>query len=239
MRSDKVFSGFTELNRATLTEEAAATIRRAILSGKFANGQQLTESRISEEFQISRAPVREALQQLMTQGLVVHHRNRGYFLRTFSIKDIEDMSLMRAAIEKFAIGLAIERATDAEIDALEVTVREMEERAVDAPGDSDAAYDADYRFHDQICRMAHHDMLRTVWGMMHDQISVALHSLITAYEWPADSDFAASHRQVLEAIRGRDAAAAQAAIENHIGEGMTAFRSHPDRVREKDAERRR
>lgn len=234
MRNDKVFAGFTELNRATLTDEAAATIRRAILSGKFTNGQQLTESRISEEFRISRAPVREALQQLMTQGLVVHYRNRGYFVRTFTVKDVEDMLLLRAAMEKFAVGLAIERATEEEIDALEAIVLEME-GAPDASGDPDAGYRSEYRFHEQICLMAHHDMLRTVWGMMHDQISVALHSVVNSYEWPANKSFGASHREVLEPIRNRNSTAAKAAIDKHIGEGMTAFRSRPDRVHEPEA----
>jgi DNA-binding GntR family transcriptional regulator len=232
MRNDKVFTRFGGLNRATLTEEAAATIRRAILSGEFVNGQQLNESRISEEFQISRAPIREALAQLMTQGLVVHQRNRGYFVRTFTAKDVEDMLLLRAAMEKFAVGLAIERATDDEIDALETIVREMEEGAPEASGDSDAGYRSEYRFHDQICRMAHHDMLRTIWGMMHDQISVALHSVVNAYEWPAAKTFGASHREVLEPIRNRDAAAAKAAVDKHIGEGMTAVRTHPNGIDE-------
>ena len=112
MKNEKAYTDLPGLHRTSLTEEAAMTIRRAILSGKFTQGQQLTESRISEGFNISRAPVREALQQLMTQGLVVHHPNRGYFLKKFSARDIEEMSLLRAVIEKFAIQLAVERAVE-------------------------------------------------------------------------------------------------------------------------------
>ena len=232
MKSKKVFEGLQGLQRTSLTEEAATTIRRAILSGQFEHGQQLTESRISEGFNISRAPVREALQQLMTQGLLVHHPNRGYFLKTFSAKDIEEMSLLRIAIEKFAIRLAIGRASNEEIDALEKIVNEMERISVDAPHDSAAAYEADHRFHDLLCQIAHHDMLRTIWKMMHDQISVALNSLVNAYEWPADANFAKSHREIIRALRGRDVTAAEFAVEKHIADGVAAFREHPNRVAE-------
>ena len=232
MKNDRTYSDLPGLHRTSLTEEAAMTIRRAILSGKFTHGQQLTESRISEGFHISRAPVREALQQLMSQGLVVHHPNRGYFLKKFSARDIEDMSLMRIAIEKFAVQLAIERASDEEIDALGKIVGEMEAFSETAPHDDMAAYEADHRFHDWLCQIAHHDMLRTIWKMMHDQIAVALNSLVNAYEWPGDAAFAHSHREIVNALRSRDIVAAQKAIEKHIADGVAAFREHPNRIAE-------
>ena len=230
MKNKKAYTDLPGLQRTSLTEEAAMTIRRAILSGKFTQGQQLTESRISEGFNISRAPVREALQQLMTQGLVVHHPNRGYFLKTFSAEDVEEMSLLRIAVEKFAIQLAIQRASDAEIDALEAIVEEMEAMSTATPEDQVMAYELDHKFHDWLCQIAHHGMLRSMWKMMHDQIAVALNSLVNAYEWPADPEFVSSHRKVLDALRSRDVAAAESAIEAHIADGVSAFRENPNRI---------
>jgi DNA-binding GntR family transcriptional regulator len=63
------------IKRRTITEEVVDIIRKAIMEGHYANNQQITESRISEEFNISRAPVREALRELTNKGLVTHRRN--------------------------------------------------------------------------------------------------------------------------------------------------------------------
>ena len=118
MTDKTMFKESPLIKRRTITEEVVDIIRKAIMEGHYANNQQITESRISEEFNISRAPVREALRELTNKGLVTHHPNRGYFLREFSIDDIEEICSLRSALEKLAVKLVIERASDEEINEL-------------------------------------------------------------------------------------------------------------------------
>ena len=202
--------------RTTLTEEIGQLIRQTILEGHFENGQQLTESRISEEFNISRAPVREALRELANKGLVTHHPNRGYFLREFDFTDVEEICSLRTAIEKLAVKLTIERATNDEITELEEIVKEME---TSAPNIEQVSL-SDYKFHQKICMLSKHRYLQEYWSLMADQMSLAIASINRSFQ-DTSSGFAGGHREILESIQSRDFDKAEKAIESHILEGVT------------------
>jgi DNA-binding GntR family transcriptional regulator len=220
------FAKLPELNRATLTEEAARSLRLAILSGEIPDGQQLTESRISKEFNISRAPVREALQQLVSQGLVTHYPHRGYFLRTFSVADIEDLSLLRIALERLAMRLAIERGSEAETEALDTVVGDMERAVADSSDGVGRAVYFDYDFHRKLCAMSHHKPLISMWSSMQDQISAAIRSLLKSFPRLVDDRVVQSHRVIAAALRARDVNAACDIIEKHVSDGVAMLKQH-------------
>ena len=201
--------------RITLTEEIAQLIRQAILEGHFENGQQLTESRISEEFNISRAPVREALRELTNKGLVTHYPNRGYFLREFNFTDVEEICLLRTALEKLAVKMTVERASDDEVEELEEIVKEMETKVPNI----DQASLYDYKFHQKICMLAKHRYLQEYWSLMADQMSLAITCINRSFQ-DASTGFVGGHREILESIRSRDVSKAEQAIEDHILMGV-------------------
>ena len=209
--------------RRTLTEEVVDLIRQAILDGQFVNNQQIKESRLSEGLNISRAPVREALRELANKGLVIHHPNRGYFLRDFSLEDIEEICLLRCALEKLAVKLVIERASDEEIDALEVIVDGMGD---ELPDMQHASLD-DYQFHQMLCILAKHKYLQEDWSLMADQTSLAISSINLSFE-EASTGFSGGHREILNAIRSRDIQKAEKLIEEHILSGVRNLRSSMD-----------
>ncbi len=125
---------------------------------------------------------------------------------------------LRAAIEKLAIRLAIERADEEEINALAAILERMELAVRKKPCDMQAASAADYDFHKQICRMAQHKRLAEVWDSMAAQASVAIASINQAFA--VSSGFIRGHKGLLEAIRGGDADKAERAIEEHIRLGL-------------------
>jgi DNA-binding GntR family transcriptional regulator len=221
MATGKFFPDQSGPSRATFTDAVLSTIRSAILAGRFVEKNQLTESRISKEFGISRAPVREALGRLVAEGLVTHSPHRGFFLREFTREDIEELMSLRAAIEKLAIRLAIERADETEIEALAAIVERMEAAVRKSPPDMEAASLADYEFHKQICAMARHKRLMEVWDSMAAQASVAIASVNEAFS--VSSGFIRGHKGLLEAIRSGDATKAENVIEDHIRLGLENF----------------
>ncbi len=221
MTTDKFFPDQSGPRRATFTHEVLGTIRSAILAGRFVDKNQLTESRISKEFGISRAPVREALGRLVAEGLVTHSPHRGFFLREFTREDIEELMSLRAAIEKLAIRLAIERAEESEIEVLAAIVERMEVAVRKSPPDMEAASLADYEFHKQICAMARHKRLMEVWDSMAAQASVAIASVNEAFS--VSSGFIRGHKGLLEAIRSGDTNKAENVIEDHIRLGLENF----------------
>jgi DNA-binding GntR family transcriptional regulator len=218
MAIEKFFPDKSGPSRATFTDEVLGTIRRAILSGRFIRRNQLTESRISKEFGVSRAPVREALGRLVAEGLVTHSPHRGFFVRVFTREDIEELMTLRAAIEKLAIRLAIERADENEIKSLEKIIGRMESAVKKSPPDMEEASIADYEFHKQICHMARHKRLMEVWDSMAAQASVAIANINQAFK--VSSGFIRGHKGLLDAIRSGDADKAEKAIEDHIRVGL-------------------
>jgi DNA-binding GntR family transcriptional regulator len=98
----------------TLTEEIAGTIRDRILLGEYRIGEKLNESKIATELRVSRTPVREAIKQLESEGLIDNIPNRGPYALGFSVKDIEDIYSVRAVVEGLAVRWAAEKISEEE-----------------------------------------------------------------------------------------------------------------------------
>lgn len=109
-----------------LSSNLFSRLQTDILTGKIRSGEKLTEQKICEQYSVSRTPVREALRQLETDGLVESIPNRGAYVIGLSQQDIEDMYQLRKIYEIQAVRWAVERITDEELDQLEETFEFME-----------------------------------------------------------------------------------------------------------------
>ncbi len=87
----------------TIKQQVYEIIRDDICNGVFAPGQQIQELDLAKHLSVSRSPIREALRQLATEGLVVEYPNRGVFIREYTPKDIEDIYDLRILLESYAI----------------------------------------------------------------------------------------------------------------------------------------
>lgn len=87
----------------TIKQQVYEILRDDICSGVYAPGQQIHELELSKRLSISRSPIREALRQLVSDGLVVEYPNRGVFVRDYTPKDIEDIYDLRILLESYAI----------------------------------------------------------------------------------------------------------------------------------------
>ena len=87
----------------------ADQLRERILDGSFAPGEQISEVQLAARLKMSRGPVREAVQRLAQEGLLVSHRNRGVFVIELDASDIEDVYRGRRAVEKEAACTVYER----------------------------------------------------------------------------------------------------------------------------------
>lgn len=84
---------------AAYSDRMVEVIRRSILRGMLQPGQHLTQSGLAEQYEVSKVPVREALKQLHAEGLLLHDRNRGYFVAKLSRSEAAELYLMRRWIE--------------------------------------------------------------------------------------------------------------------------------------------
>jgi len=102
------------LNRSA---EVYEELRRGIVEGRIRPNERLIEAEIAERLAVSRTPVRESMQRLAADGLVLSRR-RGWVVREHSPQEVQDIYEVRAALEGYAARLAAERASDEAIEAI-------------------------------------------------------------------------------------------------------------------------
>ena len=195
-------------------------ILERIVTGAYAPGERLVETRIAQELAISQAPVREALRDLEQLGCVVHEPFRGCSVRAFSPQELLDAFPVRAALEALAARTAAERITPAALVLLESLVEEM--RAAARAGDAHVQSRANAEFHATIVRAAGNPTLERQWALL-EPFS---RTYITASRPGIDLvELTERHVPILDAIRARDGQAAGRAMERHLMEAAEMLRA--------------
>src|SRR5690554_6307367 len=88
--------------RETLREQLVTTLRHAVMSGRIGPGERLIESQLAAQMGVSRGPLREAIFQLVEEGLLEQIPYRGTMVRTLHLKDLAEIYSFRILIETFA-----------------------------------------------------------------------------------------------------------------------------------------
>jgi len=107
-----------ELETRTLAEQIAARLRDDVLSGRLAAGARLSQEALAERFRVSRIPIRDALRQLQSEGLVDGHPRLGTTVAELSAADLEELYDMRLALEPAVARLATPRLRAADLAAM-------------------------------------------------------------------------------------------------------------------------
>jgi DNA-binding GntR family transcriptional regulator len=136
------------LRGASLASVLQQEIERMVLSGELRPGERINEQQLAARFGVSRGPIREAVRGLEGAGLARAVTNRGVFVRQLSVTEVRELYDIRAALFGLAGRLMAERATPAEVQALEAMLVQMEEAA--ARRDFEAYYPLNLAFHGMI-----------------------------------------------------------------------------------------
>lgn len=203
---------FKRVPHRSLREAALSAIRQAILRGDLKPGQRLMESDIAEQMGMSRAPVREALCQLETEGLVVSEPHRGTFVAELSATDLWEIYTLRAAIESLAVRIVTERASAETLAQLQQAVADMVQAARE--GDLSRLAALDMSFHEMLCRASGHSRLLDAWLGMTVQIRTFI-DLTHTLCLPAD-EVVSLYTEVVEHIQNRRAEEAGRMLARHI-----------------------
>jgi DNA-binding GntR family transcriptional regulator len=201
----------------------ARQLRNAIASGDFPPGCQLTESGLAAELGVSRGPLREAMQRLTQEGLLVSHRNRGLFVITMDDDDIRDMYVARTAVERAALEQVILRTPDEAAGVLAACVADME-RYVDDPNGPQIA-DADMAFHHALVELSGSSRL----SRLHETILVETRMCLGAMRgtYVSAQERIAEHGRIVEAIAARDMKLADEVMIDHMRDGLNRIISEP------------
>lgn len=213
---------FQPKERTSLRDDIVVDLRSAIMRGEFKAGQRIYEGKISQQMQISRVPVREALIQLEQEGLVIRKPNKGVFVASLSEVELSEFYTLRSVIEEFAMTLAMQHATDEDVQRLRDQLLVMDKAS--SKGDKAGTFEADLQFHLRLAEASHHSLLVHFWGQIANMLRIQYVTLLPVL-YPIREDIVERHNMLLEAMLGNDIERARYLIRDHViasGEALAA-----------------
>ncbi len=200
-----------------LRKLVADQIRTAIFEGRFKPGEWLRQERVAQELGVSQMPVREALKELASEGLIEHVPYRGARVVALSLEDIEDLYEHRAFLESRAAELAAKNITAGEIAELKVMLAEMES----LPPEGIAQYrKVNRNFHEKIFHISQREyMIRTLVQMWEAFPTMLIGNFAITAEQPLperDLQDQLEHREIVMALESHDGKRAGIAMKTHI-----------------------
>ena len=198
--------------RAHRTEHVVEVLREAIGVGRVSPGERLVEGAIAAELGTSRAPVREALRELVHEGLATHVPYRGAFVLGVSEEEVHEVMIpIRLTLERYAFARVLPRLRERELGWLQRIVDEMEDAAAD--GDLRSVVDADVRFHEVVLELSELPHTTQIWRSISPRMRVYF------YRYDRDRDLLGvveEHRSLHAALASGKRRAVERVLEEHI-----------------------
>lgn len=145
----------------TLRAQVRRQILDEVLGGRFQPGERLVETALSSQLHVSRAPLREALRELVDQGILVSEPYKGFRVRPVSERDLKELYSMRTALEKFAFSLAWPLRSPDNLAVLDARYDEL--MSTRATGDQARAIEREIAFHSWVYETTGHQLLIDHW----------------------------------------------------------------------------
>jgi DNA-binding GntR family transcriptional regulator len=203
----------------SLSLKAYNEIRKKILSQQLAPNTRLKEDEWALKVQVSRIAIREALNRLLGEGLLIVGEKGGYFVKPMTIDDVKQLRELREILELGAIRLAFKRITPSEIKQLEKICDNFSMMADE--GYISGACEADIKFHETLMKCANNDKLLQLYitshiPLFHEKIGKAM-GTIDDHE-QTDKE----HRQIVKALKTKNLKLAEQTLIAHFARGVSA-----------------
>ncbi|MEQ8194327.1 MAG: GntR family transcriptional regulator [Rhodospirillales bacterium] len=192
----------------TLSDAIYAMLRRCIVEGALPPGSRLQPGDLSEEMNVSRTPVREALRRLEADRFLYPQSRKGLVVRALSGKDLTELFQIREQLEGLAARLAAETITPIELASLETLVEQMASAT-----DKTELRALTGRFHLHVAEAAHNARLYEMIRELQERVRQFDQS--TLYMSGQPEEAIKEHRALIEAIKNRDANKAEQLARDH------------------------
>lgn len=194
--------------------KAYESIRNMIIEQEIKPGYPIWETELAEQLQMSRTPVREALQRLRADGLVYHIKNKGLFVKDLTREEIEQNYQLTEALESMIAYLLAQKQDPECIAALEESMVAMEKSLDHDENDSWAENDT--RFHDAMLTYCDNKCICEI----QERTNILIKNVRIRYtRLSLDKRKSTSdHRRLLEAIKAGDADKARSVWQEHLSD---------------------
>ena len=199
----------TPIENVPLRVQVASRLRKAILSGRMLPGAALVETALAEKMNVSRAPIREAIQILENDGLVETIAYKGKRVKPLTAREVAETYSLREVFEVMAVRLILE--SGAPLDTLRTHCDEM--TAAAEADNFEALVVADEAFHHALIRLADHNLLLTSWKNLY----LRIHQIMALRNRDERNltEVAGNHPPIVQALADGDADRAINLISEH------------------------
>jgi DNA-binding GntR family transcriptional regulator len=210
----------TPIQKQSLQKMVYDTLRHAILQREIAPGDQINIRKLAESLSVSTMPVREALRQLETEGLVLFHSNKRIVVNRLSRDDLREIYALRVPLEETALSRCLDRPDEKDMTALEALHEEMSRPEVMGA----QWFDLNRAFHMRLHEMAGSprlfQILQGLWN------STGPYLRIFSEDVTAVSRANREHGELLEAMRKGDRRRSKNILRAHLLNGLKAVEAH-------------
>ena len=199
----------------TLSEQVFHTLKEAIITGELAQGGKITEDDLAKKYGISRGPLREAIRKLESLRLLVRIPHAGTRVVTLTLQMIEEIYIVREALEGMSARLAALQMSDSEIKELQQLLDTHESNIDKSAGKEYFQREGDLDFHYCIAKASKNEWLMQLLGSeLYQLLRMCRHRSSQAPERPLIA--LAEHKQIVTAIANHDAELAELLMRRHI-----------------------
>ncbi len=193
-------------------------------------GDQVNEAEIARQAGISRGPIREAIQHLVGEEILVSYPHRGTFVAEWTEKDIREVYSVRALLEGYAARLAVQNMTAEEMSELNAIIEEMVQKAHE--GDEASVFESDLLFHLRAYEFSRHELLCRLLSKLRRRIYIFIK--LDADTTPSLVNYAENHYLLLDSLRSGNPDRAEAVFREHLeAVGEVLAERHKNKMLEK------
>jgi DNA-binding GntR family transcriptional regulator len=207
----------------TVEDMVTWAIREAIVIGLYQPGDKLPQEKLATELGVSRVPVRASLRKLEAEGLVIISPHKGATVRRLAPEEVAEIYELRIVLETYALQSAIEHLTDEQIDALSQLADQL-----DASGDADELPALREQFTSTLLTMAKRPRTADIVARLRADVGRYWLGFRAVRE---EHYHISTHRQLVDALRARDAGRAQTWIREHftaVSKELQRIMANPD-----------
>ncbi len=213
----------TSLKTISTVDAVYNALTKDILSMAFPPGAKITETTLCERYGISRNTLREGVSLLLAHGLLVKIPNKGIFVRSLELEDVQEIFRLRELLELEAVRCIID-SENIPIELVQM-VELLESNC--AVGDWESYLEADIQFHSALVRSANSPRLQRLYDAIFAEVKLCIYQ--SRFVAKFDPESAAQHRRLLTAMETGDLQAAQTVLTTHIASALNTYQASFER----------
>lgn len=211
------------IDRRNVQDQLLGHLRAAIIQGRLRPGQSLTQLDLADAYGVSRQPVRQAIEVLATEGLLVRSPHGGVTVTPLEPGWVRDLYQVRSQLEVLAVEHAASRFTAADLERLSAVVEDGHDLL--RRGELGGLINADQRFHHAIYTAAGNRVLSETLGQYWSQVARVMQAILSLPGYPAD--VWRQHAEIAAALRARNAPHAAELMRRHVLGSMERLLEDP------------